>query len=311
MKRSVTLGWSSLRVGLLLVFAIVVLLWASFSGGGTSIFDPKGTFVCYFPNVNGLVTGAPVWLAGVEVGNVKSLEFVNLDPQRRVRVVCTAKRSVWDMITVDSRVQLGTIGFLGDKYVEILPGTKDLPAIESGDTLHAQEAKSAEAMFGAGREAFDDVGSMIKEVDTLLSRMNRGEGTLGRIASDEQLYTEMTRLLANLTRLSDDLHKNQERLTGSIEKMANSVGRLSDQVADNTGTLGKLMNDPALYDNLAATSARLDTIMYRINDAEGSMGLLVNDTALYVEVTNLMARINNLVTDIENNPRKYFKFSVF
>jgi phospholipid/cholesterol/gamma-HCH transport system substrate-binding protein len=71
------------------------------------------------------------------------------------------------------------------------------------------------------------------------------------------------------------------------------------------------MNDPVLYDNLAATSARLDSVIHKINTAEGTLGLFVSDTALYVEAVNLMARINILVTDIEANPKKYFKFSVF
>ena len=93
--------------------------------------------------------------------------------------------------------------------------------------------------------------------------------------------------------------------------MANSVGKLSDQVNENQGTMGKLIADPALYDNLNATTARLDSVLTKIDRAEGNVGLLVNDTALYVELSNLLARANNLMTDIEKNPRKYFKFSVF
>ncbi|MGH8015097.1 MAG: MlaD family protein, partial [Candidatus Zixiibacteriota bacterium] len=84
-----------------------------------------------------------------------------------------------------------------------------------------------------------------------------------------------------------------------------------EKVDQNTGTVGRLFNDPQLYDNLSSTTARLDTIMSKLNNAEGSMGLLVNDSALYVEITNLVARTSNLITDIEKNPRKYFKFSVF
>ncbi len=89
------------------------------------------------------------------------------------------------------------------------------------------------------------------------------------------------------------------------------MGSLSEKVDNNTGTLGRLANDPALYDNLSASTAKLDTILHKINAAEGNLGLLVNDTAMYSEMTNLMARLNNLVTDIQANPRKYFKFSVF
>ena len=75
--------------------------------------------------------------------------------------------------------------------------------------------------------------------------------------------------------------------------------------------MGKLITEPELYDNLNATSARLDSILTKIDMAEGNLGLLVNDTELYVELTNLMARANSLITDIQENPRDYFKFSVF
>jgi len=179
------------------------------------------------------------------------------------------------------------------------------------DVVQTLDVGSAEALFKAGENAVGNVSSVVENLDTLLVRMNRGDGTLGKITSDEELYVEITRLLGNLSKLTSDLQKNQKRLVASIEKTSDAIADVGDQVSKNSGTLGRIINDPALYDNLAETSARLDTIMYKINTAEGSLGLLVNDTVLYSEFTNLMVRINNLVTDIEKNPRKYFKFSVF
>ncbi|MDH3936291.1 MAG: MCE family protein, partial [candidate division Zixibacteria bacterium] len=117
MKRSSSTKWGSLKVGAVLVVAIAAALWASLTGGGTSIFDPKSDFLCYFANVNGLVKGSPVWMSGVEIGNVRRVTFVNIDSLRQVEVTCKVKSSVWDMITDNARVQLGSIGFLGDKYL--------------------------------------------------------------------------------------------------------------------------------------------------------------------------------------------------
>ncbi|MEW6412315.1 MAG: MlaD family protein [Candidatus Zixiibacteriota bacterium] len=311
MKRTTVVKWGNLKVGLLLTFVIAILFYASFSGGGTSIFDPKGKFVCYFRNVNGLVNGSPVWMSGVEVGNVRSVNFVNIDSLHQVEVVCRVKKSVWNRLTKDARVMLGTIGFLGDKYVEVLPGTVGGPAIEEMDVIETVDAGDATAMFKAGEEAINDAKQFVVELDTLLARMNRGEGTLGKMATDDRMYSEMTLLLSRLTVLVSDLQKNQERIVSSIEKTANSVGSLSEKVDNNTGTLGRLANDPSLYDNLSASTAKLDTILRKINAAEGNLGLLVNDTAMYSEMTNLMARLNNLITDIQANPRRYFKFSVF
>lgn len=311
MKRTTVVKWGSLKIGALLTVVIAILFWASLSGGGTSIFDPKGKFVCYFRNVNGLLKGSPVWMSGVEVGNVRSVDFVNIDSLKQVKVVCRVKKSVWDKLTKDARVQLGTIGFLGDKYVEIIPGIWGGPSIEEMDVVETIDAGDASAMFKAGEEAIDNARSFVVGLDTMLARVNRGEGTLGQMARDDQLYKEMTKLLTRLTALVNDLQVNQEKIASSLEKTATSISNLSVKVDENTGTVGRLVNDPALYDNLNSSTAKLDTLLQKINSAEGSLGLMVNDTAMYSEMTDLMARLNNLISDIEKNPRKYFKFSVF
>ena len=311
MNRSIRVRWGSLKVGILLISAASVLMWASLSGTGTSIFDSKDLFICYFNNVSGLLPGSPVWMSGVEVGNVKSIEFANLDSLRQVKVTCRAKTSVWAQLNKDTRVQLGTIGFLGDKYVEIIPGLNGAPPIESGGELVTIESGGMASMFEEGGNALSEAGTTMKNLNKLLERINKGEGTIGKMASDDELYNQMTLLLTNLTALTSDLQKNQERIISSIETTAKSLSSLSEKVDKSEGTLGKIISDPQLYDNLSATTARLDTIMNKINSAEGSMGMLVNDTALYVEITNLITRMSNLVADIEKNPRKYFKFSVF
>jgi phospholipid/cholesterol/gamma-HCH transport system substrate-binding protein len=275
------------------------------------MFQPKGIFVCYFGNVNGLLPGAPVWMAGVEVGNVKDIEFVNLDSLRVVKVTCRARKAIWNQLTPGTVVQLGTIGFLGDKFVEIIPSLRPGEPIAEGAELPVRDAGSAERVFKQGEEALAEAGSVISNLDSLLARVNRGEGTLGKFARQDEIYIEMTRLLTNLTALTGDLQKNQERIISSLEKTSTSIGSLSEKVDQNAGTVGRLFNDPQLYDNLNNTTARLDTIMTKLNNAEGSMGLLVNDSALYIQTSNLLARLNNLVADIERNPRKYLKFSVF
>jgi len=311
MKDSIGVRWGNLRVGILLTIVIILLFWASLMGGGTSIFHTKAKFVCYFKNINGLLTGSPVWLAGVEIGNVKSIDFVSLDSLRQIKVVCNVRKAVWHMLSKGTMVQLGTIGFIGDRYVEILPGPVGGTLIEEGDVVPTHHPGDASSMFAAGEKALNKAGNLVANLDTVLYRMKEGEGTLGQLATNDELYVKLTTLSANLSLLVKDLQGNQERLVGSIERMSHSIADLTDQVNENRGTLGKIITDPQLYDNLAASTAKLDSIMYKINMAEGSMGMLVNDTALYVEVTELMARVNNLISDIQDNPRKYFKFSVF
>jgi phospholipid/cholesterol/gamma-HCH transport system substrate-binding protein len=311
MKQSIHVKWGNLRVGILLMIALAALVWASFSGSGTSIFESKFKFTCYFRNVNGLLKGSPVWMSGVEVGNVNSVQFVNLDTLRQVKVVCRVKESIWPMMTQNSQVQLGTIGFLGDKYVEVIPGTPDRPLINELDVVPTRDVGEATAMFKEGEKAMNELRRLGANLDTLMSRMNRGEGTLGKMARDTALYVNLSKLVANLSELSSKLSKNQERLFTSIEQASSAVNDLSGRLSSKHGTFGKIIDDPSLYNNLNSTLAHLDSISAKMNRGEGSAGLLVNDTALYSQTVDLLTRVNNLVADIQKNPRKYFKFSVF
>ncbi|RME25659.1 MAG: MCE family protein [Candidatus Zixiibacteriota bacterium] len=311
MKRSVSLKWSNLWVGALLMFVIAIILWASFTGGGTSIFEHKKKFKCYFPNVEGLVVGSPIWMSGIEVGNVRKLRFVYLDSVRQVEVICAVVNSVWPRITSEAEISIGSIGFLGDRYLELHPAIGRGKPIKEMDVIRVRDVGSAQAVFKQAERAAAKAGDLAGNLDTLLARMNRGEGTLGKLATDKELYQQLTALLAKMTVLTADLQNNQERIVSSLENVSSAVKSLSDQVNNNTGTMGRIMTDPALYDNLATTTAKLDTILLKINTAEGSMGMLVNDTALYSEITTLVTKTNNLIDDIQKNPRKYFRFSVF
>ena len=179
------------------------------------------------------------------------------------------------------------------------------------EVVPTKDAGSAAAVFVEAKNSLSDVRHTINNIDTILTRINRGEGSLGKIASDDQMYDNMTHLMAELTKLTVDLQKNQIRIVESLEKTSDAVGAIANKVDNNTGTIGRLVNDPKLYDNLEHSSASLDSILHKMNVAEGNLGMLVNDTALYSEMTDLMSRMNSLISDIQADPRKYFKFSVF
>jgi phospholipid/cholesterol/gamma-HCH transport system substrate-binding protein len=311
MKRSIRVKWGELKVGLLIVFAILILIWASFVGGGTSIFEPKTSYVAYFANVNGLVTGAPVWIGGVEVGNVTHIEFVNLDSARQIEVKFRVKESITNMITEDAGVSLGTIGFLGDKYIEIIPGTLKKPVVPTGSVLRTVGASDAAAMMAEGGKAMTSAKNLADNLSDITARIKMGEGTAGQFVTNDTLYHEMTRLVSAMTVLVRDMQESQKELTTSIKSVARNVDTITAQINSDRGTAGKFISNPELYDNLRSSAGRIDSILAKINRGEGTAGGLVNDDSLYIEIRNLVTRVNNLVTDIERNPRKYFKFSVF
>jgi phospholipid/cholesterol/gamma-HCH transport system substrate-binding protein len=311
MKRTIKIKWGEIKVGLLIAAAIAVLLWASFSGGGTSIFESKMKYRAYFPNVNGLVKGSPVWLAGIEVGNVYSVKFVNLDSLRQIEVKFRVVKSAQKMLTTDATIKIGTIGFIGDKYVEITPGTLTSPVLEEGSVVASVPPGDLASVFAEGEKTVMAAGDLTRNLTDITGRLRRGEGSAGRLFADDTLYNEMTRMLAALTVLINDMQRSQGKIVSSLESMSQNLDGITGKVNTNQGTLGRIISDPGVYDRLHSSAGRIDSILAKINQGDGTAGAMVNDDELYQEIKNLIVRIENLVTDIEKNPRKYFKFSVF
>ncbi len=311
MKRTGKIKWGNMKVGILVTFALALILYSSFQGGGTTFFAPKKQLVAYFHSVNGLLDGAPVRLAGVEVGNVKSIKFVNLDDLRRLRVEVNVKESVWKLITEGSRVQLGTIGLLGDKYIEIYPGPPDNPILESGSEIAVIEEVGLDAIVRKPPEVTNSIDSILLNLRDITEQVARSEGTIGRVIADTSLYTSLVSALEQTSNVMSEFNANQRKIMKKLDATLENTASLTDKIDRGEGSLGKLVSNDQLYSSLSRSSSRLDSILAKVDRGDGSAGALINDAQLYEEIRNLVARINSLVADIEENPRKYFKFSVF
>jgi len=311
MKRTGKIKWGNMKVGILVTFALALILYSLFQGGGTIFFAPKEHLIAYFHSVNGLLDGAPVRLAGVEVGNVKSVRFVNLDVRRRLEVKIDVRKSVWNLITTESKVQLGTIGLLGDKYVEIFPGPPDNPVMEPGSEIAVMEEIGLDAIVRKPPEVINSIDSILLNLRDITSQIADNEGTIGKVISDTSLYSGLVSALEQTSRVMGEISANQRTIMEKLDATLDNAASITARIDRGEGSLGKLMTEEGLYDNLSSSSSRLDSILARVDRGDGSAGALINDARLYEEIRNLVVRINNLVADIEENPRKYFKFSVF
>jgi phospholipid/cholesterol/gamma-HCH transport system substrate-binding protein len=311
MKRTGKIKWGNMKIGIVISIAVAAILYSSFSGGGVSIFTPKDELVAYFSTVNGLLKGASIRLSGVEVGTVKSVEFVNLDPERRIKVVMRVRESVWPLITEDSKVQLGTIGLLGDKYIEIFPGSPDKPPVESGGVLGIKEEFGLDAIVQQAPAYTSSVDTLLINLKNISKKLAGDQGTAGKIISDTTLYTSLMTVLDQTADVMAEIGKNQKDILEKLNSTLNNTANITAKMDSGQGSLGQMLNDNALYNNAASSAGRLDSILAKIDRGDGSAGALINDAQLYEEIRNLIVRINNLIADIEANPRKYFKFSVF
>lgn len=313
MKRAGKVKWSEVKVGGLIAVGILFMLYASFRGGGTSIFERKNDYITYCSDLEGLAPGAPVWLAGVEVGNVNKVSFLKhqVEEGKNIEVRIRVKKSVEYLITPGTIVQLGTIGLLGDKYVKLVPGPPSDTTLDDGSIIPSTGVTGLDGVLREMPKTLARLNNLLDRAAHIVTTIDTGSGTISLLIKNRELAVKVSNLVDRSDNLMVTLDKNSSTLTKDFHAISSDFHALSEELLAGKGTIGQLLRDPKPYENIVSATARLDTLLMKVEQGEGTAGQLVNDQELYDNIKDLMARMNTLVKDLMDNPKKYFKFSVF
>lgn len=344
--------WRKLRVGIVITVAVgIVLFTVMFAGNIEQVFAPKAKFYATFTDIRGLREGAPVWFSGVEIGSVKSISF---NTEKMIEVEMSVSTEALRFFKQDSRANILTLGLLGDKYVEITPGSRETEALRPGGVIGGQTTIEVQDIVRTGQESIAKITEFVGILDGILIKIEKGEGTISRLLNDPALYDNLKDTTEETARLIKKIESgkgtigrllNDDAIYRDIASSAKDISMFAKSLRDSQGTLNKLINDPTLYDRFQKASENLDAFTGRLNASSGTLNRLIEDDSLYGNVNSvsekvdrLLGRIekgeglagklvqddelvhelkstlnemNTLIKDIKENPRKYFKFSIF
>lgn len=291
------------KVGIFVAIAIVLLSYMSVKVGGLGIGDDDGyTLYVTLENVAGVDVESAVRIAGVDVGYIRKIELADS------KAILTL--SIFPKVRVgsDYKAALKSRGLLGEKYLELLPGTPNSISLKNGDTIEQTvEVIDMDKLVSV----LGDVANNVKGItDTLNNVMGGAEGekTIRDIITnlDEllanlndfsyELKTESPHIMANLksatTDLKDLLGDNKDDVRASIanlrsasEKLElafNDIGEISEKINSGEGTLGKLINDDTTHENLNKTLTGINSFL----DKADRFKTYVGYRAEYLEKTN-------------------------
>ena len=180
-----------LKVGSFVLLALAGLSYFIFSVSNLSLFEKGRPLQAVFGFANGLKEAAPVRLAGVEAGLVKNMEVftdANDDQRTKVRVTMWIKEGV--EIPVDSKVTINQLGLLGEKYVEIMPGTST-DFFKAGTVVVGFDPVPMEKIS-------ERVYALTEKMERTIDNINKGQGTVGKFLTDESIYRNLDELTADL-----------------------------------------------------------------------------------------------------------------
>ena len=344
--------WSKIKVGLVITIALLALLAAVFFAGNIqNLFIPKVDLKVRFPDIEGLRSGAPVWILGIEEGSVKDM---HLDPVYGVIVDMSINKNALKFLKKDSRATILTMGLLGDKYIELSTGSPAAKPVEPGEMVKGTTQKgirdvmeTSAITIGKMTEVIDKLGSLVTNIESgegtiaklisdpavydnlreatgklalLIEEIKNSRGTLGMLIEDPSLYNKILATASELEEFGKTINKS----SGTVKKLledpslydkmlatASELDEFSRKLREGHGTLGMLLENPELYENLNKDLKQLSSILERIDKGEGLAGALISNRELAKELEETIGELKNLLKDIKEHPKKYFKFSVF
>ena len=308
MKRTGHVPFMSLKIGIFVVLASVLLLWATFQSGSFRL-GREETITVHFGGVGGLEEGAVVRLNGVPVGIVRDISLA--EKTNNVAVTLGVKKGTRARLHQGATARITTVGFLAELYVELSGGNPNMPPIRDDREIAVGLLADPAGMMDQAKSMADSVELLVSNLNTATGDVAKGRGTLGRLARDERLYEQMVALTREATNLTARLNENQQLVTARLVSLTTSLDSLTYTMQHGQGTMAKLMTTDDLHRHLVSSTARLDSMLASMQQGEGTMGKLMTDSTLYNNMTALMGSMKRLMAEIEKNPKKYLKFSIF
>ena len=189
-------------LGILFLIAIIFLI-----GSQQNLFSSEINITTKFKNASGLQVGSSVRFSGITVGTVDNVEIIN---DSTVQVDLSIKSDVKKFIKKDSKASIGSEGVIGDKLLTISQGSTKSKEIQDGDIIKSFEPIEMDDIMASVKVTAENAEVITDELAMLLTDVNDGQGTLGKLMNDEEMAKDLEKTMENLRKSSKGLNENME-----------------------------------------------------------------------------------------------------
>jgi phospholipid/cholesterol/gamma-HCH transport system substrate-binding protein len=286
---------SEAKVGLFVLVALIILGYMSLQIGQQGFSFKRGYMVeTMFDNVTGLEKDAAVQIAGVEIGRVESIAL------KDGRALVTLRIRPDILLEKDVTAAIKTRGILGDKYVEITPGTLKTAYIAPGGRIDQTERQAdIDRLFAQFNVIADDIKVIASSLRNVLGG-EAGEASLRAILHDMREVTgNINSLVAQNDRKINAVVDNLRNASGEMDKTFTALSQIVEGVQKGEGTIGQLLKDKDTADKLNKTVSALQGVSEKINEGKGTFGKLINDEETAKNLSESLEGINRYVNKAE------------
>lgn len=265
-----------------------------------------------FDEILGLREGDNVYLRGVAMGKIRKITVQERDVKVRVGLDRELR------LHQDYRLEILPSSMLGGRYLHVYEGSETAPALAAGTALHGvtpvdlidQATRTVQMIKSTLDEGgmLENLRSGSERLNAILGRIDRGEGSIGKLLTEDTVYNDIKAITDNLKSVSDQIARGQ----GTLGKFLADDGRLYNEVglvvtnlevathnlAAGKGLVGKLLSDDeTLYNDLRESAAAIREMTTAMNEGQGTLGKLVRDDELYEDAKLLLRELRATIDD--------------
>ena len=288
-----------IRIALVAVVGILVMYFGINFLKGINLFSTNNTYYMTFDDIQGLGASTPIYADGYKVGTVDKVDFdysgdgpikVKADINKDLRIPAGSKAEIEKDI-------------MGNLQVNLLLANNPRQRIEPGDIIPGYVNAG---MMGKAAELVPVVEKMLPKLDSILTNVNAllaDPALAASLHNVETITNNLTVSTRELNTLMAGLNKQVPGMIGKANGVLDNTNRLTANLAslDVQGTLNRVN----------ATLEDAQKFTDQLNSGKGSLGLLMNDTKLYDNLTSTMSHADSLVIDLKAHPKRYVHFSIF
>ena len=297
--------------GFIFLLSIVLLIYGIKFLKGIDIFNSNKTYFSVYSNVNGLQVGSNITLNGFNVGIVNDIILFNDNKELLVSFSLTKVDSIPD----NSNFKIINQDLMGTKGVSLILGNS-VSYANFGDTITSSVENSLQDEVNAqilplknkAEELIGSVDSLLTIVTTVLNKNTR-ENLSNSISSLDQTFLLMSKTMVKVDSL---VYFNDNR----ISKILSNIEAISSNINNNNNNIKQIIENVSLITDSIAKSdiisfvQNINELTSNISNGKGSLGKLINDDAFYNNLEKSSEEMNQLIEDIKNNPSRYVNFSI-
>ncbi|KQW98998.1 MlaD family protein [Flavobacterium sp. Root420] len=295
-----------IKTAILVIASILLFIWGYSFLKGRDLFTNYKTLYVEYDNVEDLSQSAPVTLNGLGIGKVNKITI----NETTGRLLVELQLKTDFPISKTSKAALYSPSLIGGKQIKIIPNLADKDPAVDGQTLEATiELGLTESLGGKIEPIEQKLNLMLANINTLVGGLNnvldkKGQEDLKKSLSElSQTMEQFHRASGSLNSILDTNKAQINGVVANFNKMSSNFNKISDSLSK--ADLGKTIR------NLNQTLTKVDGIMANLNSGKGSAGKLLNDDALYNNLAKTSKELELLLQDVRLYPTRYVNVSLF